>query len=357
MTQKTVAQFQIEYARFLNPEGQVERPLPKFADDIDHLKKLYAMMVETRVFDTKAIALQRTGKLGTYPSTLGQEAICVGIGAAMKDEDVLAPYYREYGAQFWRGVRMEDILLYWGGDERGSDFKGAARNDFPITVPIASQNLHAVGAAYAFQCRGEKRVAVTTVGEGGTSRGDFYEAVNCAGIWNLPTVFVVNNNQWAISVPRDKQSKCETFAQKAIAGGIEGRQVDGNDIIAVQDAVSEAIEKARAGHGPSVIEALTYRMCDHTTADDASRYRPEGELEAHKKLCPVIRLRNYLVSIDAWNESSEKELYKHVQDKVTQAVDNYLNAGNRTPESMLEYLYETMPQALSEQYEELKRRG
>lgn len=354
---KTVAQFEISYHRFLDEAGKVEQTLPDFAGDIDHLHKLYRFMVETRIFDTKAIALQRTGKMGTYPSTLGQEAICVGIGAAMDDDDVLCPYYREYGAQFWRGVTMEDILLYWGGDERGSDFKGVARKDFPISVPIASQTLHAVGVATAFQCRGQKNVAVATVGDGGTSRGDFYESVNVAGAWNLPVVFVVNNNQWAISVPRAKQTKCETIAQKAIAGGIDALQVDGNDIIAVQQAVSESLEKARNGDGATVVEAITYRMCDHTTADDASRYRPEGELEAGKKTDPIMRLRNYMVSINAWDEAKEKALYQQAQEKVAKAVENYLNTPKRTPESMLEYIYQEIPKALQDQYEELKARG
>lgn len=354
---RTVAQFEITYHRFLDEAGKAEQALPEFAEDLDHLKKLYRMMVETRTFDHKAISLQRTGKLGTYPSTLGQEAICVGIGAAMADEDVLCPYYREYGAQFWRGVKMEDILLYWGGDERGSDFQGAARKDFPISVPIASQNLHAVGVATAFQCRNQNHAVVTTVGDGGTSRGDFYEALNVAGAWNLPVVFVVNNNQWAISVRREQQTLCETIAQKAIAGGLQGLQVDGNDVIAVQDAINQALQKAYRGEGATVIEAITYRMCDHTTADDASRYRPVEELESHKKEDPVLRLRHYLVSQGAWDEEQEKKLYQEAKEKVNQAVEVYLNTPKRTPESMLEYLYAQMPKALLEQYEELKGRG
>lgn len=358
MTQKkSVAQFEITYHRFLDEAGQVEQALPEFASDLDHLKQLYRMMVETRTFDHKAISLQRTGKLGTYPSTLGQEAVCVGIGAAMKDEDVLCPYYREYGAQFWRGVKMEDILLYWGGDERGSDYQGVARKDFPISVPIASQNLHAVGVATAFQCRRQNHAVVTTVGDGGTSRGDFYEALNVAGAWNLPVVFVVNNNQWAISIRREQQTLCETIAQKAFAGGLEGLQVDGNDVVAVQEAVSNALQKAYDGKGATVIEAITYRMCDHTTADDASRYRPKEELEAHKKSDPILRLRNYLVSQNAWDEEQEHKLYQEAKAKVNQAVEVYLNTPKRRPESMLEHIYAEIPKALLDQYEELKARG
>lgn len=351
----TVARFEIPFLRYLDATGNPLQSLPAFAQDKEALLALYRMMLKTRIFDTKAIALQRTGKLGTYPSTLGQEAICVGIGAAMKPEDVLAPYYREYGAQFWRGVKMEEILLYWGGDERGSNF--APKHDFPICVPIASQNLHAVGAAMAFKLRKEKRVAVTTVGDAGTSRGDFYESVNVAGIWELPVVFVINNNQWGISTPRDKQTKAQTLAQKGIAGGISCIQIDGNDVIAVQDQVSQAVEKARSGQGATVIEALTYRMCDHTTADDASRYRSIAELEENKKLDPIMRLRNYLESQGHWSEDQEQALITDIQKAVAQAVENYLNTPKRTPESMLEHLFAELPSAYQDQYLELKARG
>ena len=189
-------------------------------------------MVLTRVFDKKAIALQRTGKMGTYPSSLGQEAISVAIGSVMQKDDVLFPYYREYGAQFLRGVTMTEIFQYWGGDERGMDYKGPQK-DFPICVPIATHAPHAVGVAYAMKLRKEPRVAVFVCGDGATSKGDFYEAMNAAGLWKLPVVFVVNNNQWAISVRREIQTGCQTIAQKAIAAGFDGEQVDGNDIVAV----------------------------------------------------------------------------------------------------------------------------
>lgn len=349
-----VATFAISYLRYLDEHGVPTNPIPEALKQPDMLRKLYRMMVKTRVFDKKAITLQRTGKLGTYPSTLGQEAICVGVGAAMRPEDVLCPYYREYGAQFWRGVRMEEILLYWGGDERGSDFQDNP-HDFPICVPIASQNLHAVGAAFAFKYKREPRAVVTTVGDGGTSRGDFYEATVAAGAWKLPVVFVINNNQWAISIPREKQCAAETLAQKGLAAGIDGIQVDGNDIFAVTQTVSDALDKARKGGGPTVIEALTYRMCDHTTADDATRYRDEAELKKHEKFDPVTRLKSYMESTGVWDAGQEKQMLEEIAQEVNEAVTRYLNTPMPAPESMFEYLYETLPKAYEAQYEALKR--
>ncbi|MGH6915368.1 MAG: thiamine pyrophosphate-dependent enzyme, partial [Geminicoccales bacterium] len=229
---EVVASFEIRYTRFLDPAGRAVGRLPRFAEDAAALIPLYRGMVRTRRFDAKAIALQRTGRLGTFASSLGQEAVVVGLASAMRADDVLLPSYRETGAQLWRGVSLEELLLYWGGDERGSDFKGP-RHDFPVSVPVASHCLHATGAAYAFKILREPRVAVCVCGDGATSNGAFYEAINCAGAWRVPAVFVVSNNQWAISVPRGAQTGAGTLAQKAIAAGIPGEQVDGNDVIAV----------------------------------------------------------------------------------------------------------------------------
>lgn len=339
---KTVANFTIPYYRFLDEQGEIESTLPAFASDKTLVQSLYRMMVLTRLFDKKAIALQRTGKLGTYPSNLGQEAIGVGIGSAMREDDVLCPYYREIGAQLWRKVKMEEIWLYWGGDERGSCFENNAV-DFPICVPIASQTLHAVGVASAFKIRNQKKAVVTTIGDGGTSRGDFYESINVAGAWELPVVFVIINNQWAISVPRGEQTKAQTLAQKAIAAGIEGIQIDGNDVFAVKDAVSNALQKAYQGRGATVIEALSYRMGDHTTADDASRYRPEQELKENEKKDPVIRLRNYMAHQNFWDEQQEKALYAELTDTVNEVVQRFESLPKQPVESMFDYLYETLP--------------
>src|SRR5687767_4363155 len=225
-------------------------------------------MTLMRAYDLKAVALQRTGQLGTYAPHIGQEAVNAAIGSAMRADDVFLMTYRENGAQLMRGVTLRELFLYWSGDERGSDSSGA-RKDFPICVTIAAQCTHAVGAAYAIKLRKQPRVVVCALGDGATSKGDFYEAINAAGVWQLPLVFVVSNNRWAISVPRAKQSATTTLAQKAIAAGMPALQVDGNDVIALRHAMDEALARARVGTGPTLIEALTYRLSDHTTADDA----------------------------------------------------------------------------------------
>lgn len=352
----TAATFEIHYHQCLDAAGKQVGELPGLARDTDSLKGLYRWMVLTRTFDKRAIALQRTGQLGTYASSLGQEAACVGIGHAMRPEDILAPSYREHGTCFMRGVPMEDILLYWGGDERGMAFDAPA-HDFPVSVPIATHVLHAAGAAYAIKYRREPRVAVAVSGDGSTSKGDFYEAINVAGVWELPCVFVVVNNQWAISVPRSKQSKAQTLAQKAIAAGIPGEQVDGNDVIAVADRLAHALDRAREGGGPTLIEALTYRWHDHTTADDASRYRSAGEVESAHEQCPIERLRRYLTAAGQWDDEREAALADECASEVEAAVNAYLDTAPRPPESMFDHLYETLPSIYQSQREELAARG
>ena len=340
-----VVNFQINFTRYLDDTGTPTAPLPEFANHAESLIAMYRAMVLTRIFDKKAISLQRTGKLGTYPSSLGQEAISVALGSVMQSDDVLLPYYREYGAQFLRGVKMEEILLYWGGDERGMDYKGP-RRDFPICVPIATHAPQAVGVAYAMKLRNEQRVAVFVCGDGATSKGDFYEAINAAGVWKLPVVFVVNNNQWAISVRREFQTGSETIAQKAIAAGFDGEQVDGNDVVAVRDRFQTALDKARAGNGPTLIEALSYRLCDHTTADDASRYRSEEELNKHWQQEPIVRLKKYMESQGFWDAAKEQQLQQECVNAVEAAVDIYLNTPAQDASSMFEFMYEKMPHDL-----------
>ena len=343
-----VARFEIGYTQFVDPAGKPVGPLPEFAQEPKALLPLYRGMMLTRRFDAKAIALQRTGRLGTYASSLGQEAVTVGVASAMRAEDVLLPSYRETGAQLWRGVSLLELLLYWGGDERGSDFKGP-RADFPVAVPIASQCLHATGAAYAFKLRREPRVAVCVSGDGSTSNGAFYEAINTAGAWRVPAVFVINNNQWAISLPRSSQTAAATLAQKAIAAGIPGIQVDGNDVIAVRHLVERAIERARGGEGPSVVEALTYRMSDHTTADDASRYREAGQVSAQWASDPVARLRHFLTEAGAWTKADEERLVDQLNREIDAAVERYLATPGQPPTAMFDHLYAELPRALAGQ--------
>jgi 2-oxoisovalerate dehydrogenase E1 component alpha subunit len=353
------ASFEIPYLQVLGADGKlVSKKAPAIAKDADLLKSLYKHMNLVRAFDAKAYALQRTGKMGTYPASLGQEAIGTAYGHAMKDEDVLVPYYRSTAGQLLHGVKMEEILLYWGGDEEGSNFKDpVAKDDFPICVPIATQYLHAAGIATAIKKRNQKRAVVTEIGEGGTSKGDFYEAINVAGAWNLGVVFFVNNNQWAISVPSEIQTAAETYAQKGIAAGIETIQVDGNDVIALYEATNKAMEKARTGGGATMIEAVTYRLCDHTTADDATRYRSKEEVEDSWTKEPIVRLHTYMMKEGFWSEAEEKAMKEEHAAQIEASVKAYEEAPKPTPESMFDYLFETLPEQTVPQREAAIRRG
>lgn len=347
----TIASYKVDYYQFLGPDGRlIGDKVPKLAKDLPELEMLYRLMTLTRVFDKKAVALQRTGKLGTYAASLGHEAAHAGIGSAMREEDCFCPMYREYAAQFYRGVKMSDVLLYWGGDERGNDFSGPA-HDFAWCVPIATQCLHAAGSAMAFKLRGEKRVAVSVVGDGGSSKGDFLEAINAASAFTLPMVLVIVNNQWAISAPRSKQNSAKTLAQKGIAGGLPSIQVDGNDVIACRWAMEEALKNARAGNGTTVIEMLTYRLSDHTTADDATRYRPTEEVDAAWQREPLLRLRSYLTGQGAWDEKKEQLLLAQCDDKVLAAVQEFEDIPKPDIASMFDYMYGDMPHDLAAQKE------
>lgn len=343
-----VARFEIRHRRYLGADGVPAGDLPGFARDPAALVALYRGMVRTRALDRKAVALQRTGRLGTYASSLGQEAVTVGLAAAMRQDDVLVPSFREQGAQLWRGVRMREVLLYWGGDERGSDFS-AARQDFPVCVPVGTHAPHATGVALAFRLRGEKRAAVCVFGDGATSKGDVAEALVFAGVWSLPVVFVVNNNQWAISVPRSAQTAAETLAQKAVAAGIAALQVDGNDVIAVRDAVEEALARARSGGGATLIEALTYRLSDHTTADDARRYRDDAEVSPHWHDEPLARLRGYLTTLGAWSREQEEDLLESCRAEAEAEGEAYLAVPPQDPASIFDHTYASLPADLARQ--------
>ena len=332
----------------LDREGNVIDKLPIFARDPAALLRLYRALVLTRTFDTKAVALQRTGRLGTYASSLGQEAVSVGTGAAMAADDVFIPSFREHGGQLWRGVTLKELFLYWGGDERGNDFSGP-RQDFPICVPVGSHAPHAVGVALAFRLRGEKRAAVCVIGDGATSKGDVAEALNMAGVWKVPAVFVVNNNAWAISVPREKQSAAATLAQKATAAGIAGERVDGNDVIAVCAVVEQALARAHQGSGPTLVEAITYRLCDHTTADDASRYRNDADVSRHWPAEPLIRLRNFLMNSGQWDKSKEEALLHECSTSVEKAANEYLATPPQPLSANFDFVYATKPEELVEQ--------
>ena len=350
-----VATYEIEYLQYLGADGRLlGEELPEFARDRRALVELLKQMLYIRTFDTKAVALQRTGKLGTYASCLGHEAAHIGIGSAMQYDDVFAPSYREYGAQIMRGVRPRDILMYWGGDERGNDFAGPP-HDYPWCVPIATQCLHAAGAALAFKLRGEPRVAVTCVGDGGSSKTDTYAAINSAGAYTLPFILCIINNGWAISVPRKAQTGAKTLAQKGLAGGLDCVQVDGNDIIAVRAAMDHALKRARNGHGGSCIEFVTYRLSDHTTADDARRYRGEEEVKEGWAKEPFLRLRKYLTQLGQWDEQQEKDWIVESNRRADEEVNAYLETKVQPVEAMFDYLYAELPAELAAQRDDAIR--
>ncbi|MCH8202911.1 MAG: pyruvate dehydrogenase (acetyl-transferring) E1 component subunit alpha [Proteobacteria bacterium] len=357
-----LASFEVNYLQYLDEGGKPANDLPDFADDHEVMVGLYRSMQLLRHLDARAVALQRVGRMRTYPASEGQEAVGVGASSCLSDRDVLVPYYRGTAMMLGHGVQPHEILLYWGGDERGSDYQNPlAKEDFPIAVPIATQMLHAAGVASAIKLRGQKdRAVLTEIGEGGTSEGEFYEALNVAGVWNLPMVCVINNNQWAISVPSEMQTAAQTYAQKAVAAGIEGLQVDGNDVIAVKDAVGKALDKARNGGGATLIEAVTYRLCDHTTADDASRYEDaKARAEAEKKE-PLGRLAKYLLNLGAVNEKQLDEFAVAAKAEVEKEVKIYfdiLENKPQPPSAMFDYLYAELPERFRAQRDEVMRRG
>jgi len=266
----------------------------------------------------------------------------------MAENDWLIPAFREHGIMVMRGVPLHLVYAYWAGDERGSCYPDGVRC-FPVAVPVGSQWQHGAGVGLSLKLRGEDAVAVTLGGDGSTSEGDFHEAINCAGVFDAKTVFVIQNNQWAISVPLHKQTAAETLAQKAHAYGVPGIQVDGNDIFAVYVAAHEAIERARSGGGPSLIEAVTYRLGDHTTADDATRYRADDELKMWEGRDPILRLRRYFEQKGLWDDDQEAVLLEEAQTWVEAQVKMLEDMPGQEPEAIFKFMYHEMPPHLVEQ--------
>lgn len=323
-----------------------EKEMPRLS--VDDIKKIYEHLVYSRMLDDRILKLQREGRCGTYASSLGEEAAQVGSAFALKKEDWMFPYFREIGAHIVRGLPMHLYLQYWMGDERGSKIPDDI-NDFTISVPVSTQIPHAVGAAMAAKLKGDKIAVLVYMGDGATSKGDFHEAMNFAGVFKLPVVFVCQNNQWAISVPVSRQTASETIAQKAIAYGFDGVRVDGNDVFAVLKVTAEAVEKARSGNGPTFIECVTYRVSDHTTADDAKRYRSEKELQEWKSKDPIERVRKYMKSKKILDENLEKS----IAEKISKQIENDVREAEATPApsptDIFDFMYEKIPPSLSEQ--------
>ncbi len=343
----SIASFELKYTQFLDSEGREVLPLPSQLTD-SQLREFYRDMVLCRAFDRKAVALQRTGRISTYAPLLGEEAVDVGIAHAMKGDDVFLPYYRNTGTQILRGVTLVEELLYYGGNERGSEFSQPDQ-DFPAQINLSTQTPHAVGVAMAMKLRRESRVAVTTIGDGACSKGDFYEALNLAGVWRAPVLFVAMNNQWAISVPYRFQTAAATLAQKAIAAGVESEQVDGNDVIAVYERLNRALELIRTEGVPYLVELKTYRLGDHTTADNASRYRSDEDVSKAWRKDPIARLRTYLSGRSLWAKEQEEALVRDVNRRIDSAVERYLAIGAPRAVEMIDYLFAELPEDLKRQ--------
>ncbi|MBU1197010.1 pyruvate dehydrogenase (acetyl-transferring) E1 component subunit alpha [Candidatus Micrarchaeota archaeon] len=352
MSRKKVFEAQIEYLQILDEKGNVDASLDPKLDELT-LKKMYETMVRSRAMDKKAISLQRQGRCYTYVPTEGQEAAQVGSVMASKKEDWMVPAFRENAAYLAKGVSMRTLFLYWMGHEEGSRFE-KDQNCFPVSIPVGSQVGHAVGLAWAAKIQGKRQAAITFFGDGASSEGDFHESANFAGVFQIPCVFICQNNQYAISTPRARQTRSETIAQKAIAYGFEGIQVDGNDVLAMYVATKKALEKGYAGKGPTLIEAITYRIAAHTTSDDPKRYRDEAEVEAWRKKDPIARFQTYLKKNGFWNEAYEKEVQEKAAREVEEAVKK-AEGFQANPEDMFKYLYQDLTPDLRQQMQEMKQ--
>ncbi|MGD2060220.1 MAG: pyruvate dehydrogenase (acetyl-transferring) E1 component subunit alpha [Acidimicrobiia bacterium] len=319
----------------LNPDGSVKERLPL---TLDEMKALYADMVEARMFDTKSIAMQRQGRLATYAPFRGQEAAQIGAAAALRDDDWVAATYRDAALNWRAGYPWELLILGRTGDERGGQVPEGV-NILPPSITVGGHMIHAVGLAWAEMLKGSDRIALTSFGDGATSEGDFHEAMNFAAVYRAPTVFFCQNNGYAISYPISEQTRSESIAIKAEAYGMPGVQVDGNDVVAVLVAVREAVSMARAGDGPTLIEAITFRMGPHTTADDPTRYRSDEEGSRWEERDPLERVRLLLERQGAWSEAWQEDLERQASNVIESAVDWAESVPEPTFDEMLGRMY------------------
>ncbi len=306
----------------LDPHGQLVRPMPQGLSD-ESLVEWYRTMWQTRFFSNKVVALQRQGRATTWGPLIGQEATAVGMGAVLEPQDWLTGSYREAGAYFARGFPIAGVAYYTRGLQPPREVCQPGGRDFrclPLQIVIATQMLHAVGLAMAAKIKGENSVVVGGCGDGATSEGDFNEALNYAGVFKAPAVLVVTNNGWAISTPRARQTAAENLAARGVGFGIPARIVDGNDLLAVYEVMKEATDRARAGDGPTLIEAITYRLGAHTTADDPTRYRPKEELQYWEARDPMKRLKAFLIERGALTEESDAQLVEGAEAFVAAQV-------------------------------------
>jgi len=343
-------QFPTERLSILDSDGKLDAKLePKLSRD--DLKRLYRAMVLGRRLDERMLKLQRQGRIGTFAPIKGQEASQIGSVFPLTSIDWTVPSFRETAVMLWRGWPIERILSLFAGRLEGSR-PGPEQRDLPITIPVATQLPHAVGIAYGIQYRGEGAVVMVYFGDGATSEGDFHEACNFAGVWHVPVVFVCQNNQWAISVPLKKQTNSRTIAQKALAYGFPGIQVDGNDVLAVYAASRDAVDKARAGQGPTLIECVTYRLGVHTTADDPTKYRSDEEVKAWEQKDPLTRFRAYLEKKKLLDPSVDEQ----VDEEIARAVERFEALPPADPLGMFDHVYAELPPELAAERAEAAER-
>ena len=339
--------------RIIDNDGKVvNQDLMPDLDD-ETIVKAYKEMLFERVADEMAVSYQRQGRMYTFPPNQGQEGIHIAAGMNMKENDWLVPAFRELGVMLARGVTMKEIFLYYNGNEQGSNFSNA-KNVLPIAISIGTQYQHAVGIAYAIKYQKKDDVVFPFIGDGGTSTGDFSEALNFAQVWNVPVVFTVQNNQYAISVPVGKQTKSINLAVKAVAFGMKSIKVDGNDFFAMYLAYKEAAEHARTGKGPVLIEAVTYRRGAHTTSDDPTKYRTKEEETEWGLSDPLIRLKKYMDDKGIWKEDEEKL----IAEKKKEVDKQFLEAENFGPyplNEVFDFMYTDMPDDLKRQKEEYEQ--
>ncbi|MBE0700957.1 MAG: pyruvate dehydrogenase (acetyl-transferring) E1 component subunit alpha [Acholeplasmataceae bacterium] len=338
----------------LDWKGKIVAPDLEPELDKKTLLKMYKTMALGRVADIKALQYQRQGRMLTYAPNRGQEAAQVGAVAAMDKQDWLSPAFRELNAMLYLGVTLEQIYLYWYGNEWGNHFNDGIKV-LPVNVIIGSQINHAAGLAYASKILKKNEVALATIGDGGTSHGEFYEGLNFAASYDAPLVVVIQNNQYAISTPRKKATKAETLAQKAVAFGIPGIQVDGNDVLAMYVATKYAFDYARSGKGPVLIEAVTYRLGPHTTSDDPTIYRKDSEVKEWEAKEPMIRFKKYLIDKGYWSEAEDKKLEEENNAFVGETFKKVEAEGSTTLEDVFKYTYAEMTPQLKEQYETHKK--
>jgi len=335
--------------QILDPEGNLVGEMPDLS--AERMLELYRFMQLGLVFSNKIIALQRQGRATTFGSLAGQEATAVGLAAPLQPQDWLSTSYREIASLFVKGVPISTVAYSFRGFTPQN--WPADTHCLPIQIVIGTQLLHAVGLAMAAKIAGDPVVSVGVCGDGATSEGDFNEALNFAGVFQAPVVLVVQNNGWAISVPRHKQSYAQTLASRGIGFGVPSELVDGNDILAVYDVMHKAVERARSGQGPTLVETLTYRIGAHTTADDPTRYRDQHEVEAWKTKDPITRFQKFLMRSDLLTGDQAQQIVEELEEEVNEAVRFAEAMPPMAPDSFFDYTMANLSPRLEEQRADL----